>query len=225
LADFLLSDRPLIRGNLDIPRIGAATAEVFLSSTTSPPSKGDTLQLVMKDTSRLMTVVDVGGDYLQIKCRLVAGRGHLDEPLLEPRDYRGYGAAEIAQDAIGDAGEVAGDWSLLDVYCANWTRSQMPLRQCLGRIGRLVQDPLVTWRVQDDGAIALVRDDFSVVVGAPPDFAQLGAWGQERLLLLGMTDTRVVPGRSVQAFGQVRNVDRTLYMWDSDTFNAYVWYL
>ncbi len=225
MADFLLGSQPLIRGNLDLCRIGAATAEVFLATTSSSPSRGDTLTLSMRGTSRLMTVVDVGGDYLQIKCRLVAGRGHLDEPLLEPRDYRGYGAAEIAQDAIGDAGEVAGDWSLLDVYCANWTRSQMPLRQCLGRISRLVQDPLVTWRVQDDGAIALVKDDFSVVTETETDFAQLGAWGQERLLLLGMTDTRVVPGRSVSAFGQIRNVDRCLYEFTSDTFTSWVWYL
>ncbi len=224
MADFLLGSQSLVKGNLDLCRLGAATAEVFLSTTT-PPSKGDTFVLSTRGTDRLMTVVDVGGDYLQVKCRLVAGRGHLDAPLLDPRDYRGYQASQIAQDAIGDAGEVAGDWSLLDVYCANWTRSQGPLRQCLGRLSRLVQDPLVTWRVQDDGAIALVRDDFAIVTETDRDFAQLGAWGQERLLYLGMTDTRVVPGRSVLAFGQVRNVDRVLYTWDSDTFNAYVWYL
>lgn len=224
MADFLLGTQPLIRGNLDLCRVGAATAEVLMATTT-PPSRGDTLQLTMKGLSRLMTVVDVSGDYLQVKCRLVAGRGHLDAPILDPRDYRGYQAAQIAQDAIGDAEEVAGDWSLLQVYCPHWTRFQGPLRQCLERMCRLVQDPTVAWRVLDDGTVSLVQDDFATIVETDRDFAQLGAWGQERLLLLGMTDTRVVPGRSVLAFGQVRNVDRVLYTWDSDTFNAMVWYL
>lgn len=224
MSDFLLGTSALIKGNLDLCRVGASTAEVYLATTT-PPTKGDTLQLTMKGTSRLMTVVDVSGDYLQVKCRLVAGRGHLDTPILDPRDYRGYQAAQIAQDAIGDAGEVAGDWSLIDTYCGHWTRSQGPLRTCLQRLCRLVREPGVAWRVLEDGSIALVRDEYDVVVETDNDFAQLVAWGQERLLLLGMTDTRVVPGRSVMAFGEVRNVDRALYTWDSDTFNAMIWYL
>lgn len=224
MADFLLGDAVLLKGNLDVPRVGAATAEVFLSTTT-PPSRGDTLTLSMKGTTRLMTVLDVAADYLQVKCRLVAGRGHLDTPVLEPRDYRGYQAAQIAQDAIGDAGEVAGDWTLLDVYCGHWTRAQGPLRACLQRVVRLVEDPAVAWRVAEDGTVGLQQDEFDDVVETSDDFAQLGSWGQERMLLLGMTDARVVPGRSVEAFGQVRNVDRVLYTWDSDAFNALVWYI
>lgn len=223
MADFLLGNDAIVKGNLDLCRIGAATAEVYLATTT-PPSRGDVLTLTMKGTSRLMTVVDVGGDYLQVKCRLVAGRGHLDSPILDPRDYRGYQAAQIAQDAIGDAGEVAGDWSLIDTYCGHWTRSQGPLRTCLQRLVRLVREPGVAWRVLENGSVALVRDD-DVVIETDSDFAQLGAWGQERLLLLGVTDSRVVPGRSVVAFGQIRNVDRCLYQFDSDTFTAMVWYL
>lgn len=223
MADFFLGDVILLKGNLDVPRIGAATAEVYLDATAAP-SRGDTLTLSMKGTSRLMTVVDVGGDYLQVKCRLVAGRGHLDSPILDPRDYRGYQAAQIAQDAIGDAGEVAGDWSLLDVYCGHWTRSQGPLRGCLQRLCRLIQDPAVAWRVAEDGTVGLQTDEYDDVVETSDDFAQLGSWGQERLLLLGVTDARIVPGRSVLAFGQVRNVDRCLYTWDSDTFGAMVWY-
>lgn len=224
MADFLLGDSALVKGNLDLCRIGASTAEVYLATTT-PPRRGDILMLTMKDTSRLMTVVDVGGDYLQVKCRLVAGRGKLDAPILDPRDYRGYQAAQIAQDAIGDAGEVAGDWTLLDTYCGHWTRSQGPLRACLQRLVRLVREPGVVWRVLEDGSVALVRDEYDDVVETDLDFAQLGSWGQERMLLLGMIDTRVVPGRSIAAFGQVRNIDRILYQFDSETFIANAWYL
>lgn len=191
-------------------------------ATTSPPSRGDVLDLTIAGKSRLGTVVDVGGDYLQVKCRVVAGRGKLDA-VVEPRDYRGYQASAIAQDALRDAGEVPGAWTLLPTYCANWQRVQGPCRGVLRRLVRLV-DSDARWRVLDDGTVDLVLDDFAVVA-TDADFQQLGSWGQERLLLLGLDSTIVVPGKSIVAFDVERQVDRVEYRWESDSFMASVWYL
>ena len=227
MADFLLGDVPLLSGNVDFPLIGAWTAEVLLSTTTSPPI-GTVTTLSMRGTSRLCTVVAAGGDYLQVKCRLVAGRGALDA-LLDPRDYRGYQAAQIAVDAIKDAGEVPGAWDALATYCPHWLRPQGPLRACLQRLVRLTNDPALHWRVGDDGVVSLVRDDYSVVIdagsgtGSEAGFAQLASWGQERLLLFSLTDTTLQPGRSVSAFGQTRPIDRCLYTWSADTFECMTW--
>lgn len=224
MPDFFLGDTPLLSGNVDFPLIGAWTGEVLLSSTTSPPI-GTVTTLTMRGTSRLCTVVDAGGDYLQVKARLVAGRGGLDATL-DPRDYRGYQAAQIAQDAIKDAGEVPGVWDALATYCPHWLRPQGPLRACLQRLVRLTNDPQLHWRVGDDGVVSLLRDDYSVVVDATNQagFAQLASWGQERLLLLSLTDTSIQPGRSVNAFGQTRPIDRALYTWDADAFQCMAWW-
>lgn len=224
MADFFLGDTPLLSGNVDFPLIGAWTAEVLLSTTTSPPI-GTVTTLTMRGTSRLCTVVEAGGDYLQVKARLVAGRGALDA-VLDPRDYRGYQAAQIAVDAIKDAGEVPGAWDALATYCPHWLRSQGPLRACLQRLVRLTNDPALHWRVGDGGAVSLLRDDYSVVVDTTPaaGFAQMASWGQERLLLFSLTDTTIQPGRSVSAFGATRAVDRALYTWDADSFECRAWW-
>lgn len=221
MADVLLGRDASTQGNLCLARNGTWTAELMLA-TTSPPSRGDVLDLTIAGKSRLGTVVDVGGDYLQVKCRVVAGHGKLDA-VVPPRDYRGYQASAIVQDTLRDAGEVPGAWTLLPAYCANWQRVQGPCREALRRLVRLV-DSDARWRVLDDGTVDLVEDDFAVVA-TDGDFQPLGSWGQERLLLLGLDDTVVVPGKSIVAFDVERQVDRVEYRWESDSFMASVWYL
>jgi hypothetical protein len=56
------------------------------------------------------------------------------------------------------------------------------------------------------------------------DTVQLGSWGQERLLLFGVTDTSIQPGKSVVAFDQTRALDRVLYEFDPDMFQCWAWY-
>lgn len=221
MADVLLGNVPSTQGNLCLARNGAWQAEIMLNATDAP-AVGTTTTLTISGLSRLCTVVDAGGDYLQVKCRLVAGRGKLDA-VVEPRDYRGFTASAIAQDALRDAGEVPGAWTLLPTYCANWQRVQGPCRGTLRRLARLV-DSDARWRVLDDGTVDLVLDDFAVVA-EDGDFQQLGSWGQERLLLLGVNDTTIVPGKSIVAFDTERQVDRIEYRWESNSFMASVWYL
>lgn len=221
MADVFLGDSPVVSGNLDLCLNGAWTSECFLAGTTAPP-KGTTLNLTIRERSRLCTVVDVGADYLQVKCRLVAGRGKLDA-VIEARDYRGYQAAAIAQDTLQDAGEVPGSWDPLQVYCGHWQRPEGPCRDSLRRLLRLVDGESTAWRVLDDGTVDLVVDDYAVVA-TPKTIAPLGSWGQERLLLLGVENSDIVPGKSVSCFGQDFRVNRSLFTWDSDNFNCRVWW-
>lgn len=219
MADHLLNDVPLISGNLDLPWQGAWTADVLLAGTVAP-AVGSAAALFTAGTSRECTVVASSSDFLQCKVRLVAGKGKLYTEI-PARDYRGYTAAQIAQDALQDAGEVAGDLSLLTAFCANWTRSQGPCVGALRRLVRLAAGEL-RWLVRDDGAVDVV--DGATATSTLTDFDTLGSWGAERLLLLGMNDSTVVPGVAVAAFGAVRFVERVLYEWTPESFTAKCWY-
>ena len=229
MADHLFGSSPIVSGNLELPRIGAWTAEVYFSITDAP-DVGTTADLLIAGTSRSGTVVDIAADYLQVKARIVAGAGKLDT-VLEARDYRGFQAAQIAQDALRDAGEQTGTWSALDIYCAHWTRSQGPCRESLRRVTRLLgrgevanadATALTTWRFGDDGVADTVVDTFALNNAA---FEHLASWGQERLLFLGMYDSNVRPGQSVQAWDTVRKLDRCLYEFGPNRFTMTAWYL
>jgi hypothetical protein len=80
------------------------------------------------------------------------------------------------------------------------------------------------WRVFDDGTVDSIDDAFDVA-GSSQTFAELGSWGQERLLLLGVQDSVIRPGDAVEAFGQDRRLDRCLYEFDEDSFKMWGWYL
>lgn len=228
MADHFLGNIPVLRGNLDLCRAGAWTAEVVLQTDTAP-DEGTTTTLSIAGTSRLCTVMSTSSDYLQVKCRLVAGRGKLGAEI-EARDYRGYQAAQIAQDALQDAGETSGTWDALNAYCPHWTRRQGPCRDTMWRLLRLLGrgNAAATsprWRVLDDGTVDTVVDDFAVVAEELRNFEAMASWGQERLLLLGVEDTIVVPGKSVVAFGASRQLDRVIYVMEPESFTAYCWYL
>lgn len=229
MADHHFGQYGIVSGNLELPRTGAWTAEVFFSAA-SAPSKGSTADLQIGTVNRKGTVVDIAADYLQVKARIVAGAGKLDT-VLDARDYRGYQAAQIAQDALRDAGEQTGAWSALDIYCAHWTRAQGPCRESLRRVTRLLgrgevtgadSASLTTWRFGDDGVADAVVDNFAASGAA---FEQLSSWGQERLVFLGVYDSSIRPGQSIVAWDTVRKLDRVLYEFGPTRFTMTGWYL
>lgn len=229
MADHHFGQYGIVSGNLELPRTGAWTAEVFFSAA-SAPSKGSTADLQIGTINRRGTVVDIAADYLQVKARIVAGAGKLDT-VLEARDYRGFQAAQIAQDALRDAGEQTGTWSALDIYCAHWTRSQGPCRESLRRVTRLLgrgevanadATALTTWRFSDDGVADTVIDTFALNSAA---MEHLSSWGQERLVFLGVYDSSIRPGQSIVAWDAVRKLDRVLYEFGPTRFTLTGWYL
>ena len=229
MADHLFGASPVISGNLELPRTGAWTAEVYFSITDAP-DVGTTADLLIAGTSRSGTVINISQDYLQVKARIVAGAGKLDT-LLDARDYRGFQAAQIAQDALRDAGEQTGTWSALDIYCAHWTRSQGPCRESLRRVTRLLgrgevvsadATSLTTWRFGDDGVADTVIDTFALNSAA---MEHLSSWGQERLVFLGVYDSSIRPGQSIVAWDAVRKLDRVLYEFGPTRFTLTGWYL
>jgi len=229
MADHSFGGSAVVSGNLEIPRVGAWTAEVFFS-TTDAPAKGTTADLIIGGVPRWGTVVDIAADYLQVKARIVAGAGKLDT-VLEARDYRGFQAAQIAQDALRDAGEQTGTWSALDIYCAHWTRSQGPCRESLRRVTRLLgrgevasadATSLTTWRFDDAGVADTVVDTFALNSAA---MEHMSSWGQERLVYLGVYDSSIRPGQSIIAWNAVRKLDRVLYEFGPTRFTLTGWYL
>lgn len=233
MADHFLGNLPIVRGDLDLVRVGAWTADIYLS-TTEAPTVGTTTTLTVGGTQRIGTVIASSADYLQVKCRVVAGAGKLGV-VTEARDYQGFTASTIAQDTLQDAEETPGSWGALDVYCPHWTRRQVPCIENLRRLCRLLtaedvlSDGIVTtsaprWRVLDDGTVDTVVDDFAVVA-TPPLFQQLASWGQERLLLLAVQDSTIVPGKSVVAWNVQRCIDRVRYSFANEAFQAWCWYL
>ena len=229
MADHLFGASPVISGNLELPRTGAWTAEVYFSITDAP-DVGTTADLLIAGTSRSGTVINISQDYLQVKARIVAGAGKLDT-VLDARDYRGFQAAQIAQDALRDAGEQTGTWSALDIYCTHWTRSQGPCRESLRRVTRLLgrgevvsadATSLTTWRFGDDGVADTIVDTFAANGAA---FEQLSSWGQERLVFLGVYDSSIRPGQSIVAWDAVRKLDRVLYEFGPTRFTLTGWYL
>ena len=229
MADHHFGQYGIVSGNLELPRTGAWTAEVFFSAA-SAPSKGSTADLQIGTVNRKGTVVDIAADYLQVKARIVAGAGKLDT-VLDARDYRGFQAAQIAQDALQDAGEQTGTWSALDIYCTHWTRSQGPCRESLRRVTRLLgrgevvsagATSLTTWRFGDDGVADTVIDTFALNSAA---MEHLSSWGQERLVFLGVYDSSIRPGQSIVAWDAVRKLDRVLYEFGPTRFTLTGWYL
>jgi len=229
MADHHFGQYGIVSGNLELPRTGAWTAEVFFSAT-SAPSRGSTADLQIGTVNRKGTVVDIAADYLQVKARIVAGAGKLDT-ILDARDYRGFQAAQIAQDALRDAGEQTGAWSALDIYCAHWTRLQGPCRESLRRVTRLLgrgevvsadATSLTTWRFGDDGIADTVVDTFALNSAA---MEHMSSWGQERFVYLGVYDSSIRPGQSIIAWDAVRKLDRVLYEFGPTRFTLSGWYL
>ena len=229
MADHFFGASPIVSGNLELPRTGAWTAEVYFSITDAP-SLGTRSDLLIAGTSRSGTVVSIAQDYLQVKARIVAGAGKMDT-ILDARDYRGFQAAQIAQDALRDAGEQTGTWGALDIYCPHWTRSQGPCRESLRRVTRLLGKgevvsadaaSLTTWRFDDTGKADAVVDTFTASSAA---YEQLTSWGQERLVMLGVYDSSIRPGQSVIAWDAARKLDRVLYEFGPNRFTMLGWYL
>jgi hypothetical protein len=229
MADHHFGQYGIVSGNLELPRTGAWTAEVFFSAA-SAPSKGSTADLQIGTVNRKGTVVSIAQDYLQVKARIVAGAGKMDT-ILDARDYRGFQAAQIAQDALRDAGEQTGTWGALDIYCAHWTRSQGPCRESLRRVTRLLGKgevvnadavSLTTWRFDDTGKADAVVDTFTASSAA---YEQLASWGQEQLIMLGVYDSSIRPGQSVIAWDAQRKLDRVLYEFGPNRFTMLGWYL
>ena len=235
MADFTLGGVPIISGDVDFCRIGAWTADIYLQ-TDQAPDVGTTTTLALKGRLLLCTVVATSADYLQVKCRVVAGRGKLDA-VLPAKDYRGYVASQIAIDCLQEAGETPGQWDALDAQCAHWTRSQGPCRGAIRRLSRLFSggDLVVgadgeldvtqavppVWRVMDDGTCDSVVDSFAL---SDSSFVALESWGQERLVHLSVDDALIKPGQSIVAFDATRAIDRVVYKIQSDSFEGYVFY-
>lgn len=219
MADHFLGTAPIVSGNLVLPQIGAWTADILLEGTAAPTIGAQTT-LTIRGRSRVGTVTHTSADYLQVKCRVVAGAGKLDV-VVDPRNYRGVAASSIAQDALRDAGETPGSWGSLTTYCAAWQRAQGTCRAQLRRLSRLLGTDTY-WRVKDDGTVDAVVDTYAPTTAA---MTALGSWGQERLLLLGVLDSTIVPGVSVTAFGVQRRIEKVQYDFEAELFTAKCWYL
>lgn len=219
MADHFLGDVPILSGNLLLPSIGAWTADVLLQGTVAP-TVGAQTTLRIRGVDRVGTVTHTSADYLQVKARVVAGAGKLDV-VVSPRNYRGRIAAEIAQDVLRDAGESPGSWSSLTAYCTQWQRAEGPCRESLRRLSRLLPVAAV-WRVLDDGTVDTVVDAYNVSTATT---VALGSWAPERLLLLGVTESTIVPGVSVSAFGATRRIEKVQYDFEAEQFTALCWYL
>ena len=222
MADHYLGDAAVVKGNLLLPRIGAWTAEVWLAGNEAP-AVGTQTVLTVAGTDRVATVIASSSDYLQAKCRVVAGAGRLQSEI-QAKDYRGYTAPDVVRDILTEAGETPGSWiQVSSIQVQTWQRTRGPCRNALQRFLRLVTGDTV-WRVFDDGTVDSVDDVFDVT-GTSQTFAELASWGQERLLLLGVQDSVIRPGDAVEAFGQDRRLDRCLYEFDEDNFKLRAWYL
>jgi len=228
MSDHRLGDSGVVKGNLDLPRVGAWTADVLLSAT-SAPTVGSVLPLVVGGTSRLGCVVEAGAEYAQAKCRVVGGRGQLGR-VLAARQYRGESASTIAQDALRDAGEQPGAWTPFDFFCGHWLRSRGLCRDALRRLARAAARELLdrdgapldfAWRVEPDGTVDAVVDEWAT---APAEFDILAAFPQERAVVLGVYDGALSPGSTIEVYGTSRRVERVLYHFDPDGFAAEVWH-
>lgn len=215
MGNYRLGNYPVISGTLTIPISGAWTADVRLASTSAPSG---TTTLTIHDNSLVGTIIASAADYASPRCRIVAGRGRLDVTL-PPKDYRDYRAADIALDAIREAGEVGGIWDTLDVICPHWLRPQASVRSVLQRLSRL--DPLSSWTVSDSGTIDLVQHRFNLYVGS---YSTFRSFGDEKVLVLHVDDIGIRPGMSIQAFGRSVRVNRTMYEWDERQLQCMVWY-
>lgn len=221
MADVTFAGYPVVAGNLVLPLVGAGTAELYLADPDAAPAVGQSGELSVLGTARLVTVSAAGTEYGQVRLRAVSGRGRLDVSL-EPSDYRGYSAGRIASDCLSEAGETAGaGWDSLSAYCAHWTRSQGPLRACLQRLLRLAPAG-AHWRFAADGSAVYVVETW-------PDNASAvdrdrSAAPQERLVEVYPADGSLEPGQSVTCFEQARQAQRVEYRWGPQEIVCRAWY-
>jgi hypothetical protein len=145
-----LGDTAIIEARVELPRVGAWTADLALD-TAEPPTGQVVLDL---NGFQLTGTVRWGGMVADTSIvRVVGGAGGLGQEL-DPLSYQGVPLQVPLQDVLAAAGEALdaqSDPSLLQLLLPFWMRRRGPAGACLGQLVRQV--PGAAWRMQPNGEV------------------------------------------------------------------------
>jgi len=218
--------RSIVRGNLMIPRSGLWTLDALLGDDAYLPPVGSQVVLNAYSTLRYGTVIEAGGEYLQLRVRVIGGAGKL-ETELPPQSYTGYALSDIASDILSEAGEAPGDLSGLPLNTQRWTRSRGPASSALRRVVRLQRSDGNQLRMyaEHTGEISVRTWAPYVFQSLNPRYTDLAIWPQDKEAYIGPDlNTTIEPEQIVSIFDRQVTIVRVLYELQEDVLRCKVWY-
>lgn len=219
-----LNGEPLIACDFVQARWGLWHADVLLQGEVAP-SEGAAVTLTLGTVERSGTVVNAGQPYGQARCRLVGGKGKLqDRVLLTPSDYSQQGLDVVARDILTQAGETIGDLTpLASTVVEQWQLCQETAWEALQHVFRARPD-LDLW-CERNGSLSARSVTWTQTINTED---VRGLKPQERQLTLMIDDSTVEPGIVVSTIYGDYRCERIQYELDpSDTrsaLTARVWY-
>lgn len=217
-------DATVVAGNLMVPRSGLWTADLLLGDDATPPAVGEVVTLTAYDRARVGYVAEVGDEYLQLRVRVVAGRGLLGATV-RAQNYRGYSLADVARDVLRDCGEAVGDLSGLTLSPPTWVRQAGAARSALRRVLRAQgSESLTRLLAEPDGSLSVVPWVPAPLAELEGSLTPLAVWPQDRTADVGPDlTTKYEPGQIVSVFGRELTILRVLYDLGND-LRARFWY-
>jgi hypothetical protein len=195
-----VNDLPVVRGVINMPILGAWTADLVIDSE-APLAGAATLALDGGLTLR--GVVSRGGPFLgALYVRLMGGVGGLSKSA-RVQHYRQTTVRGIVGDLMRTSGETlspTADVSVLGMQVLAWTQREQPVGAALTSLvgdRRLLGN--VAWRVLPDGSIWIGRENWpDAGLTAPDDYQLTESLPSEGWIDLGFEVPKLAPGMSLE---------------------------
>lgn len=218
-AEGATSGFAIVSGKINLPRIGAWTADLVVATPTLMVGK------IAVELSPSLTLHGTlaGGGLLEnlFRGRFVGGGNGL-RSLVRPKHYTAPSARVVLSDLLSDVGETlstTADRDVLNTQFEHWTTMEMPAGKairCLLERASAAGD--IAWRHLPDGTLWVGREtwpettstDFAEVAGSTPEVDVIG---------LSMRLPALVPGTTLGG----RRIDHIEYRLDPGEVRATAW--
>jgi hypothetical protein len=147
----------LVRVDLDLPRLGAWTADLVIASESVLEGK---VEIRIGSSLVLAGTVSRGRTYRGLAhARVVAGANGLRSKVT-PKHYTTPTLRKVVNDVLADAGEAlapSSDTAVLNTQLFNWTTMRMPAGQAVRCLVERAGDD-ISWRHLPDGTVWIGRE-------------------------------------------------------------------
>jgi hypothetical protein len=190
---------PVIRGTINMPLLGAWTADVVADSDEAMTGSA----AIVLDGGLTLQGSIVRGDVFvgSLYLRIVGGAGGLMKAS-RVQDYRQTTVRGVASDLVRVAGErlsTTADASVLGTQLIAWTQVAQPVGSALTSLASDRRfGGAVAWRVLPDGSIWFGRETWpDAGLTAPTDYQEIGALPSEGWMELGFAVPTIGPGVTI----------------------------
>ena len=217
-ADRAVDAFAVISGSIRLPRIGAWTADLLISSPAAMSGKVD---LVLSSSLTLKGTVARAGVLEQVLHARVVGGGNGLRSNVRPKHYTAPNVRVVLSDLLADVGETlstSSDRAVLTSQLQHWSTFEMPaaaaIRCVLERAG--VDD--VAWRILPDGTFWVGSETWPKT--SVSDFIEVeGSSPETEVLDLAMVAPGLLPGTELSG----QRIDGLEYTVNGGKVRAVAW--